>query len=53
MTRESALREAGSVLAEPLLAVVVDEEKAVDVNALLDFGVAEALVRARKERAWH
>lgn len=49
VTRTAHLRATGSVLAEPLYAVTVSEEEALDVNTPLDLLVAEALVRAREE----
>ena len=49
VTRASALRANGSVLVEPLLSVVVADEEGIDLNTLLDFEVAEAVMRARRE----
>lgn len=49
VTRASRLRATGSVLAEPLLSVVVADEEGIDLNTLLDFEVAEAVMRARRE----
>ncbi len=48
VTRTSLLRRTGLVLCEPLLSVVVADEEGIDINALLDFEIAEAVLRARK-----
>lgn len=48
VTRTELLRRTGHVLAEPLLSVVAPEEEAVDINTLVDFASAEALMRSRK-----
>jgi CMP-N,N'-diacetyllegionaminic acid synthase len=48
VTRTSLLRRTGHVLGEPLLSVVVTEEEGIDINTLLDFDIAEAVMRARK-----
>jgi N-acylneuraminate cytidylyltransferase len=47
ITRVAHLRRSGSVLADPLHAVVVDAEEAIDVNTAADLAVAEALFLAR------
>jgi CMP-N,N'-diacetyllegionaminic acid synthase len=44
VTRTASLRASRSVLAEPVYAVVVDEEEALDVNSELDLRVAEAML---------
>jgi CMP-N-acetylneuraminic acid synthetase len=46
VTRTSSLVSRRSVLAEPLYAVVVPEDEAIDINTPLDFLVAEAALRA-------
>jgi N-acylneuraminate cytidylyltransferase len=43
VTRTASLVAARSVLAEPVYAVVVDEEEALDVNSELDFRIAQAV----------
>ncbi len=48
VTRTSLLRRTGQVLCEPLLSVVVADEEGIDINSLLDFDIAEAVMRARK-----
>lgn len=48
VTRTSHLRTSRSVLAEPLHAVVVPEEQAIDINTPLDFLIAEAVMRSRE-----
>jgi CMP-N,N'-diacetyllegionaminic acid synthase len=45
VTRTASLLAGSSVLAEPVYAVVVDEQEAIDVNSELDFRVAEAILR--------
>lgn len=45
VTRTASLLAARSVLAEPVYAVVVDEEEALDVNTMLDLRIAEAILR--------
>lgn len=50
VTRTSGLRATRSVLADSPLAVIVPADEAVDVNTLLDFTVAEAIMLARTER---
>lgn len=47
VTRTESLVTGGSVLAEPVYAVVVSPEEAVDVNSELDLLVAEAILRRR------
>jgi CMP-N,N'-diacetyllegionaminic acid synthase len=49
VTRTEHLRRTGSILGEPLYAVVVPEEEAVDVNVPVDLQVAEALLAWRAE----
>lgn len=46
VTRTASLRERRAVLVEPVYAVVVDEEEALDVNSELDLGIAG--LRARR-----
>ena len=45
VTRTTALREQGLIVASPLYAVVVSEEEAVDINTASDLRLAQALVR--------
>ena len=45
VTRTASLLAGRTVLAEPVYAVVVDGEEAVDVNDELDLAVAEAILR--------
>ena len=53
VTRAATLRRTRSVLAEPMLPVIVSAEEAMDVNTLLDFAIAEALLRAgRGDETW-
>jgi CMP-N,N'-diacetyllegionaminic acid synthase len=49
VTRTEALRASRSVLGEPLYAVVIPEEEAIDINTMHDFAVAEVLLRSRTE----
>ena len=44
VTRTASLRTSRSVLADPVYAVVVDEEEALDINSLLDLRIAEAVL---------
>lgn len=50
VTRTSSLRATRSVLADSPFAVIAPAGEAVDVNTLLDFTVAEAIMLARTER---
>src|SRR6185436_9473960 len=43
VTPANGLRERGSVLVDPIYAVVVPEEEAVDINTRLDLALAEAI----------
>ena len=53
VTRTATLRCTRSVLAEPLFPVIVSAEEATDVNTLLDFAIAEALLQARRgDKTW-
>lgn len=49
VTRTQVLLANRSVLAEPLYAVVVPEEEAIDINTPLDLVIAEAVMRWRAE----
>lgn len=51
VTRTQTLLANRSVLAEPLYAVPVAAAEAVDINTPLDFLVAEAIMRAKREGA--
>lgn len=45
VTRTDSLLRTGSVLAEPVYAVVVDDEEAIDINSELDLRMAETILR--------
>lgn len=47
VTRTANLRAGRSVLSEPLHAVVISPEEALDINTAADFTIAEALLRER------
>lgn len=49
VTKTDSLLAGRSVLAEPVHAVVIDDEQALDVNSELDLRIADALVRLRNE----
>jgi CMP-N,N'-diacetyllegionaminic acid synthase len=53
VTRTDALLATHRVLAEPVYGVVVPDEQAVDINTPLDFVVATAILRWRKEQPSH
>jgi CMP-N-acetylneuraminic acid synthetase len=48
VTKAAHLRATRSVLAEPLYAVAVSEEEAIDINTELDLVVADAILRRRR-----
>jgi CMP-N,N'-diacetyllegionaminic acid synthase len=50
VTRTAHLRATGSVLAQPLYAVVVPQSEAVDVNDAFDLAVVEAALVARRKQ---
>jgi CMP-N-acetylneuraminic acid synthetase len=51
LTRTETLRRCRSVIGERLLAVVADEDEAIDINTPLDFVIAEAVLRWRQVRS--
>lgn len=50
LTRTDVLRRRRSVLGERLYAVVANPEEAIDINTPLDFLVAEAVLRQRRQQ---
>lgn len=51
VTKTETLRRLGSVCGERPLAIIVDPEEAIDINAPFDLVVAEAAIRFREQHA--